>query len=52
MMVQLTVAYLLMLVAMGYNAGLFAAVIIGCGAGHLLFSKPSVSGHSDSGNCH
>jgi hypothetical protein len=29
MMVQLTIAYILMLVAMTYNGGLFSAVIIG-----------------------
>ncbi len=54
MMVQLTLAYLLMLIAMTYNGGLFACVILGCGLGHLLFSRPSVSEHSpaESGQCH
>ena len=54
MMVQLTLAYLLMLIAMAYNGGLFACVILGCGLGHLLFSRPSVSEHSpaESGQCH
>jgi hypothetical protein len=39
MMIQLTLAYMLMLVAMVYNGGLFAAVIVGCGIGYFLFSS-------------
>ena len=39
MMIQLTLAYMLMLVAMVYNGGLFAAVIVGCGVGYFLFSS-------------
>eukprot|EP00042_Codosiga_hollandica_P038388 m.311994 g.311994 ORF g.311994 m.311994 type:complete len:108 (+) comp55380_c0_seq1:842-1165(+) len=48
MMVQLTLAYLLMLIAMVYNTGLFIAVIAGCGAGHFLYGKCDY----ESGSCH
>lgn len=36
-MAQVTVSYLLMLIAMTYNIGLFMAVIFGLGFGYLLF---------------
>jgi hypothetical protein len=38
--VQLTLGYFLMLIAMVYNAGLFAAVVIGAMLGYIAFAKP------------
>ena len=51
MMIQLTLAYFLMLIAMAYNGGLFAAVILGCGLGNFIFGKP-VAPAKASGDCH
>lgn len=39
---SLAIAYLLMLIAMTYNASLFMAVIVGLGMGHFLFSDHTV----------
>ena len=35
--IQMTMSYLLMLVAMTYNSYLFLAVVLGAGMGHFLF---------------
>lgn len=43
----LGIAYLLMLIAMTYNATLFIAVIVGLGAGHFIFSDPTVQLSAD-----
>uniref|UniRef100_A0A914YJS4 Copper transport protein n=1 Tax=Panagrolaimus superbus TaxID=310955 RepID=A0A914YJS4_9BILA len=37
--VQITLAYFLMLIAMTYNIWLTAAVVLGAGFGHWLFSS-------------
>ena len=50
--VQMTISYLLMLIAMTFNTYLFIAVILGAGLGHFLFGwrRASVLDHND--HCH
>ena len=38
-MLQMTISYLLMLIAMTYNVWLFIAVVLGAGAGYFLFAR-------------
>ena len=42
-MLTLTLAYLLMLIAMEFYAGHFIAIIIGFGSGHYLFNSTPAS---------
>merc|ERR1712000_292626 len=38
-MIQLTVSYLIMLIAMTYNVGYFCCIIVGAGIGYYLFGR-------------
>ena len=52
MMIQFTISYLLMLIAMTYNAGLFVAVVVGTGCGHFLFASANANGEiTDKRDC-
>lgn len=50
--VQMTLSYLLMLIAMTYNTYLLLAVVFGAGLGHFLFAwrRSSVLDHNE--HCH
>jgi len=47
--VQMTISYLLMLVAMTFNSWLFFAIVLGAGVGHFLFAwlRSSVLDHNE-----
>ena len=55
-MLQVTMSFFLMLVAMTYNVWLFVAIVLGAGAGYFLFAKyrgpGTQSGQDANEHCH
>lgn len=50
--IQMTITYLLMLVAMSFNTYLFLAVVLGGGVGHFLFGWRRSSAINHNEHCH
>ncbi|XP_065885097.1 high affinity copper uptake protein 1-like [Dysidea avara] len=55
-MLQVTISYFLMLIAMTYNVWLFIAIVLGAGAGYFLFARfrgpGTQSGQDSNEHCH
>ena len=55
-MLQVTVSFFLMLIAMTYNVWLFVAIVLGAGAGYFLFARfrgpGTQSGQDPNEHCH